>query len=582
MSYDLEPGLPMSMRTIAFIIAALTVPSVVSATEVSKLIASFEEMEFQDEGHVSKFFSHKDGSSSQNLDKNLGNEIIYQVFVDRFANGNKQNDCLYDGRFCANGHASDWYRYAGGDLRGLIQRMGYLKSLGVSRLWLTPIFENQHSIVMRDRHNQKNVEITSYHGYWIKDWFRLNPFFTDNGAQDYQIVDELLNTAHPQIKIYLDSVTNHSNPSDATQWSLDYMHSVAPVAGKGVEAQRGIINRDGQYFTSYGQDPGGYYHHNPILKNQDEWDDPWKVQNWSLEGLADLNQENQNVQNYLKDAHAYWLNRFPKLAGYRMDTIKHVSPWYWQKFSRDLFSQFPNTTVFGEYWDGGPFQPPSVDFYKDTRMSLLDFNFRDIMRYVFKENGSFSTLTMLWQQDAAIGDARSLITFLDSHDVPRLRGEGMSYQRMRQAIALWLVARGVPCIYYGMEQDLFFPGDPGDPYNRPMMTNFNENSDMFTFMKKLIALRKSNPALRYGDTHVVHETQNIIGFERVDGQHKVFYATSKNDRFGTDDFSMYGLTLPDGRYNDVLSGKAYDVRGGSIDLKLKDGDIVMLSTTNRK
>ncbi len=573
----------MPTRILLSIIAGLLMATAVSGATESEFVKRVARMEFQDQGHVSKLYSHHDGASHQNYDKNIGNEIIYQVFIDRFANGNQANDCLYDGRFCANGHPSDWYRYAGGDIRGLINRLDYLKHLGVSRLWLTPIFENQHAIVARDRHGQRNVEITSYHGYWIKDWYRLNPFFTDNGSQDYAIVDELLDRASPDIKIYLDSVTNHTSPTDATSWSLDYMQRSHPIPGQDASAQRGVVMRDGNYVGSYGQDSRErkLFHHNPTLKTEADWNDAWKVQHWSLDGLADLDQTNPEVQTYLKDAHAFWLERFPKLAGYRMDTIKHVSPWYWQKFSQDVFAQFPDAEVFGEYWSGGPFEAGSVDFYKSTRMSLLDFNFRDLMRYVFKENGSFSVLSMLWEQDAQIGDARSLVTFLDSHDVARLRGEGMSLTRMRQAIALWLAARGVPCIYYGMEQDLFAVGDAGDPYNRPMMHSFDENSAMFTFMQKLIALRKDNPALRYGDTHVVHETQNIFGFERIDGEHKVFFATSKNDRYGSDNFTMRGLSLPDGRYQDILSGAWHEVHGGSIDVKLKDGDIILLSTSQR-
>ncbi len=575
----------MSTRTIAIIIAALafSVSSRGLSQADSALIEFMAAQKFKDEGHVSKSFSHRDGSTNANLHKNFGNEIIYQIVVDRFANGNRDNDCLYEARFCARGNdARDWYRYAGGDLRGLIDRMDYLKRLGVTRLWLTPVFENQLVTVLRDKHGSQNAEITSYHGYWIKDWFRLNPFFTDRGAQDYAIFEELLSYAAPQIKIYLDSVTNHSNPADATQASIDFMHAAAPVHGRGPEAQRGIINRDGRYVASYGEDNSGWFHHNPILRTPADWEDPGRVQYWSLDGLADLKQDNPDVQDYLKDAHAFWLRRFPKLAGYRMDTIKHVSPWYWQKFSRDVFSEFPETSVFGEYWSGGPYEPGSVDFYKSTRMSVLDFNFRDLMRYIFKDGGSFSTLSMLWEQDARMGDARSLVTFLDSHDVARLRGEGMSHARMRQAIALWMVARGIPCIYYGMEQDLFVMNDPGDPYNRPPMASFDEQTPFYQMFQRLIELRKANPALRYGSTHVVHETNNIFGFERIEGDSRVFFATSKNESGKTDEFAMFGLSLPDGIYRDILSGTSYDVRGGVIDLKLNNGDVVLLSTTARQ
>jgi cyclomaltodextrin glucanotransferase len=150
---------------------------------------------------------------------------------------------------------------------------------------------------------------------------------------------------------------------------------------------------------------------------------------------------------------------------------------------------------------------------------------------------------------------------------------------MRQALALLFVARGVPCVFYGLEQDLFTPEDPGDPYNRPMMESFNERSEMYQWVRRLAQLRKANPALRYGSTHVVHETDNILGFERVDGTQRVFFAMSKNPRVGTDDFTMRGLTLPDGDYTDVLSGKSYQVNDGQVDVSLADGDVILLTTS---
>ena len=117
-------------------------------------------------GDVDIWFDHRDESATL-PSKNLGDDILYQVFLDRFANGNPSNDCQFEGRFC-DPSQQDWYRYWGGDMRGLIDRMGYLKDLGITKIWLTPIFENNQVVVRRQKHGQ-SVEVTSYHGYWIKD-----------------------------------------------------------------------------------------------------------------------------------------------------------------------------------------------------------------------------------------------------------------------------------------------------------------------------------------------------------------------------------------------------------------------------
>lgn len=537
--------------------------------------------------NIRRIFTHSADSSGSGgyVSKNIGNEVIYQVVVDRFENGNHSNDCAVDGRFCSTNH-SDWFKYWGGDLRGVINRISYIKSLGPTRLWLTPIFENQLVEVPRFKLG-RNVLVGAYHGYWMRDWFRLSPFFTDHGNQDFGIIDELINRAAPDIKIYLDTVVNHSSPMDATQSSLNFLAQREPLGNSpdGVpRSPRGAIFRNGQYLTSYDEDEtrldrsGSYqpfFHHNPPIQN---WDDQYQVEGWSLDGLTDIDQLNPQIQQYFDDAHNFWLDRFPGLAGYRMDSIKHVPLDYWRRFSSRILSPRPQVEAIGEYYGAGVGDEKSISFYRQTRFSMYDFEFHNTVHSVFLQNASFSEITRLWAHDGAYGDARELITFIDSHDVPRLRGEGASYQRMKQALALLMTGRGIPCLLYGIEQDLYVSGDQGDPLNRPMMASFSQDSDMFTWTKKLIALRKHNEALRYGTTSILHETDHILAFEReYQGKH-VMVAMSKNPRQGTDDFRITGLRFPDGEYIDTLSGRAYHVRQGGVDVRLADGDVVVLST----
>jgi glycosidase len=219
---------------------------------------------------------------------------------------------------------------------------------------------------------------------------------------------------------------------------------------------------------------------------------------------------------------------------------------------------------------------------------MIDFSFRNAVRAVFAEDAPMSRITGVWRDDPKLIDARSLITYLDSHDEARLRGEvnGLSLKQMRQSIALWLLARGVPCIYYGMEQDLFEPnhtGDParsGDPYNRPMMREFNEQHPLFKMMQSLIAIRKKHPSIRSGVTHVIHESADILGFERVLDDDVVFFATSKNAISGSDRFYMQGSKLRDGRYRDPLSNLEYDVRGGKFEVNMRNGDVIVLTNAS--
>lgn len=540
-------------------------------------------------GDVDMTFTHQASQPGLTLSsKNFGNEVLYQVFVDRFANGNSQNDCLFNSRFCSPDH-SDWYRTWGGDLRGIIQHMPYLKSLGVTRLWLTPIFENQNVTVRKERHNV-NAEVTNYHGYWFKDLFHVSPTFADHGVEDYETVGEMIQSGLPQIRILLDTAVNHTSPSDASADTLALATDLQPIPQNSPypKTQRGALFKAGRYYSGLDEDnwriahePGyvpAFHHFGSIT----DWDNPFQVENYMLDGLSDLSQDDPAIAQYMIDAHNFWLDRFPDLGGYRMDTIKHVAQGFWQNFSQNIYQRHPRTQIVGEFFGAGPFNAASHPFYRDTKMSLFDFDFRSVIESIFTQGGSFERLADLWSRDEQLVDARELVTFIDNHDLPRIRAHGMSLAGMKQAMTLQFASRGVPCMFYGQEQDLFVSGDPGDPYNRPMMQSFDEQSDMFQFVQRLVSFRKANESTRYGLTHIVHLTANIIGFERINSEDSIFFATSKNPRVGADEFEMVGLRMEDGVYEDVLNGSLYSIENGRIHVSLRNGGMILLSSRNKR
>ena len=521
------------------------------------------------------WFSHHNPTSTL-APKAIGNEVIYQVFIDRFANGNKANDCLHEGRFCDPTH-KNFMKYFGGDLRGVINNIPYIKRLGATRLWLTPVFENQHVAVPFVR-NGKNVEVTSYHGYWMADAFRLNPFFTDKGTRDFSIMEELGRKSGPELGIYMDMVNNHTNPVNASIESLDYLHRVSPVPGLPAVARGGAIFRDGNFLASFTSGDGWFHPYGPI-KN---FDDTFELENHQLVSLADFDQTVPAVKNYLYDSHDFWMAKVPNLAGFRFDAVRHVPTPFWQDLEGYLEKRYGHLENIGEFYGEWTGMPTFRDFYRRNKMTLFDFELRYAAKKTFMEDASFDLLPRLWTADPELGDARGLVTFIDNHDMSRLRGEGLEARRMRQTIGLMFAMRGVPCIFYGLEQDLFIPGDNGDPYNRPMMKSFDENHEFYRLIQRLAGLRKANPALRYGATHLVHLTKDIVAFERVDGENKVFFATSKNPRVGTDRFDIRDLTMPDGRYQDLLTGREYEIRAGVLPVELADGEMIVLSTTRKK
>lgn len=501
---------------------------------------------------MGQWYSHRQAGRSL-PPKNVGNDVIYQVFVDRFHKGSKERPAFDDGRF-SDPSRRDFFKFWGGDLRGVIDKLAYVKNLGATKLWLTPIFENEMITISREKIG-KSIHMTPYHGYWIRDWFRLNPYFTDKGAQDYAIVDELIQKAGPGLGILLDTVCNHTSPTDPD----GRPHDVAP------------FYRDGVFQGSFDQTPHCFHRFGPI----ENYQDPFELENHQLDGLADFDQDDGLVHGYLRDAHAFWMERFPGLAGYRMDTVKHVNTSYWEEFDRDFFSRFPDKMIVGEYFDGGPQHELAGDFFRRTRQTMFDFEFRHAMVDVFLNGHPTSRLTQVWRHDPNLVDATSLVTFFDNHDLPRLRGMGVSYEKARQALAILMIARGVPCIYYGQEQDLYLPNDSGDPLCRPMMTSFDETHDLYRLVRTLARVRKDNPALRHGETHVVLETPRLLAFERVhEGARVLLVVALERDAA----VHLTGLTFPDGAYVDPLSLDEHVVKGGALSVALPAHGLLVLST----
>jgi cyclomaltodextrin glucanotransferase len=196
-------------------------------------------------------------------------ETIYFIVVDRFFDGDPDNSEgpnpeLYDPT------GQDWGKYWGGDLQGVIDKLDYLKNMGVTAIWLTPLFEQIEELF---------VGSAAIHGYWIKDFKRLNPRFIGkdenpslNKTQDTRdtTFDRLIQELHKRnMKFVLDIVCNHSNPD---------------ISGK-----KGELYDDGVKIADFNDDKDNWYHHYGEVTN---WEDEWQIQNCELSGLATFNENN--------------------------------------------------------------------------------------------------------------------------------------------------------------------------------------------------------------------------------------------------------------------------------------------------
>src|SRR5574342_229443 len=201
-------------------------------------------------------------------------ESFYSIMIDRFNNGDITND--------VDVNAKDPLAYHGGDFQGIIDRLDYIKDMGFTAIWLTPVFDNVDK---------------GYHGYWINDFYKTEEHF---GSVDK--FKELVKEAHKRdIKIILDFVVNHVAPDH--EWVND------PAKKNWFHEKQDII----------------------------DWNDQNQMENNWLYGLPDLAQENPETRKYLLDAAKWWIEE-TDIDGYRLDTVRHVPVDFWSEFSKEVKS----------------------------------------------------------------------------------------------------------------------------------------------------------------------------------------------------------------------------------------------------
>jgi len=487
-----------------------------------------------------------------NLVEDWRDEMIYQVIVDRFANGDASND------FNVTEDPTNLARYMGGDYQGMIDHVGYFEALGVTTLWISPVVVNV----------EEDAGGASYHGYWTQDFLNVNPHFGDLAK-----LRELVDVMHQHnIKVVLDIVVNHigqlfyydinqnGQPDVTVYYSTDGSDTINIVT----EWDPSYDPRGIQGYTSLGESgpaPLGWVNEpsiNRVPPNPPEfWNDAWynrrgRVTNWGDSdqvlhgdfpgGLKDLDTSNPDVQEALIEVFEGWIDK-AGFDGFRIDTLKHVEHEFWQNFcpamrdhckllGKDKFLQF------GEAFDGddaliGSFTAPDeVDsvVYFSQKFQVFDDVFKygqpttKIQDLYNLREEHFGTVAQTGGAGQAPRDL--LVNFIDNHDIPRFLFDKDSIPALKSALTYLYTEDGMPCLYYGTEQG--FSGG-NDPSNRePLWTSgYDLDGDLFRHIAALTQLRKTYAPLRRGDltyTWVTdrvgaEEDAGIVAFERsYDGE----------------------------------------------------------------
>ncbi len=491
---------------------------------------------------------HKPATHLHLSDEEFRGETIYFAVTDRFKVGKKYP---HKGTELDDPTHQDWNKYWGGDLQGVIDKIDYLANLGVTALWLTPLFEQ--------------VEGTSgsgtapIHGYWTQDFKRVNLRWVNDPKEvrlfaENTVLDKMIEELHRRkMKFVLDIVCNHSSP----------------LTTKG----KGKLYDDGKLIADFDNDKNHWYHHYGDVK---DWNDQWQIQNGELCGLATFNENNLEYRRYIIASIKMWLDK--GVDALRIDTVKHMPNWFWQEFTGELASHHPNIFIFGEWIHNHPTNPIAVDFANHAGMSVFDFGLCQAIRDCIGKNAEpgFPMIQEIFDQDGSYRSASELVTMYENHDMPRFQSLGASNEMLDLATALIMTVRGVPCLYYGCEQYLHNDTEGGgDPYNRPMMEKWDETTRAYTMIRRLSDERSKNPAIQWGGLWPKIVERDLYVFVRKYQDSRVVVILNKGPERSIDSIDT---ELPNGIHQCILTNQKIEVREGQANqVKVGAGQALVFS-----
>ena len=364
----------------------------------------------------------------QILGRNQGlslDDVIYLIMPDRFANGDPTND--EPAEFPGSHDRTKPRAYHGGDLRGITAHLPYLKDLGVTTLWLTPIV--------------KNGATQDYHGYGAVDLYAVDPHL--GTLQDYR---ELIEAAHKRhMKIFFDVVPNHIGPLNpwvkdppAAEWFHGtvehHLNSSSPLnRGFYGEPEKKRSNDPFEALV----DP-----HTPVQMRKNLTD------GWFAGILPDMNTENPLVVQYLIQNSIWWAET-SGLDGYRIDTFPYVSRTFWEQWHSELRRIYPRLSTIGEVFHP---EPTVTSFFVggrkgwdgiDTQLTtVFDFPAFFALRDVLLNSAPPGRLTNVLRQDSLYPHPEFLVPFFANHDVRRFAGEaGATPEKLKLAFGLTIIHR---------------------------------------------------------------------------------------------------------------------------------------------
>ena len=492
-------------------------------------------------------------------------DVIYLIMPDRFANGNPNNDSSKNTSEKSN-RALPGGRH-GGDIEGIINNLDYIKELGATALWPTPLCED-------------NDEGYSYHGYGQSDVYKMDPRYGTN--EDYVRLSAELHKRG--MKNIMDYVTNH--------WGWKHwMYNDLPTYN--------WIHQ----FPGYSQ--SNYRMTTQFDKNASKIDTKNCMDGWFVPSMPDLNQSNPLVLNYLTQNAIWWIE-YADLDGFRVDTYSYNDKEGISKWTKVITDEYPHFNIVGEVWMHNQAQMAywqkdskigAIESYNSNLPSVMDFTLHDAIGNVFNQDNASWDRGMIQVYDNFTNDflypnPNNLLVFAENHDTGRFNEIYKNdFKKYQMAMTLIATIRGIPQLYYGSEIGMNgdkgkgdadirkdFPGgwkgDSNNAFTKEGRTA--EQQKFFDFSSKLFTWRKSKEVIHSGKTtHYIPES-NVYVYFRYNEKETVMVVINNNSEkqiLKTNRFKENIQNFKAG--NDILSGKTIDLNN-EIEIEGKSALIIEL------
>lgn len=495
------------------------------------------------------------GDGTTRIEGVTDKDLVYLLMPDRFANGDPSNDVVPGMRDTTVAKDSANYRH-GGDLKGVEDHLDYIKDLGVTVVWMTPVNENDMPLGGRE------TRYSSYHGYAFTDQYQVDRRFGGNMA--YASLSEALH--HKGLKLIQDAVYNHIG---SDHWTVLDM------------PMKDWLNQWPRYTnTNYNVAPLVDPYSSAIDRRT-------TVDGWFVRSMPDLNQRNPYVRHYLTE-YAIWATETYGVDGWRVDTWFYSDKEFLNQVNAALVREFPRLTMFGEVWVGtvaeaAYFCQNNLDVpYKPNLQGVVDFNVCFSMQGALRKDGNPDGLYSTLAQDFLYKTPYRNCIMLDNHDMDRFFGiVDQDLDKYKMGIAWLLTLRGIPEIYYGTEILMHglksdggdgavranFPGGwTGDSANKFVASGRSAlEEEAFTYVRTLAHYRQHSSALTTGKLMQYTPEDGVYVYFRYDAHQTIMVVANTGDKaadLSMDRFSERTAGFSSGR--DVVSGASVSLRSLSV------------------